>query len=92
MPSGAEWYRQQTIADLVHGEYTRKVRRANRQAQYDYLGGEDARRSYRDLRKDLVNAQAMIEQALADLDAIENHVHAWNADDYCDVCGADGRA
>ena len=45
------------------------------------------------------NPNAVYNDALAELEYVRtcivelrDHTHDWNDDDYCDICGADGRA
>ncbi len=34
----------------------------------------------------------LLRECAADCERIAGHSHKWNDDDYCDICGADGRA
>ena len=49
-----------------------------------------------DLAGSPINAYKALREALQatlrEVDALDGHIHQWNQDDYCDLCGADGRA
>ena len=34
----------------------------------------------------------ILKHTLERIEMLKNHTHQWNDDDYCDICGADGRA
>lgn len=41
---------------------------------------------------DIDHAIGMLKRYRAEVQALATHAHEWNSDDYCNVCGADGRA
>lgn len=49
------------------------------------LGGYDAVNAYDSII-------ATLERGLAEVRAVRGHKHMWNINDYCSICGADGRA
>jgi hypothetical protein len=81
-----------TVADLlaqIESLTAQAVRATARQAQFVALAGEDPAEHYRSVRAQL-GGVAML--ACRELKALATHRHDWNDDDYCNACGADGRA
>jgi hypothetical protein len=63
-----------------------------RSAEYAHLAGEDARREYRNALTMLGHIIKQAKETHAELSGLSTHQHEWNDNDYCDLCGADGRA
>lgn len=61
------------------------IRAATKSQQYYELGGDGGQSPLEALIADL-------KQAMEEAEAMLHHAHVWNGEDYCDVCGADGRA
>lgn len=59
------------------------VQRANRRQQYADIAGDG---------QPLADLIAALEDALRDARYLANHVHFWDGDERCTICGADGRA
>lgn len=54
----------------------------------EYGGAEDVKA----MRRQLQEAIAEARRDLREFESLLNHAHQWNEDDYCDICGADGRS
>ena len=76
---------EQAAIDRYALELWPLVSKATRDDEYYYLGGCDGPRP-------LYALQKALQQALADVRRIRYHQHQWNDNDYCDICGNDGRA
>lgn len=75
-----------TATSDLYFEIKAAIRKASQSDQYAYeIGEHELATALTELRSDLV-------QAIADIDTIRNHTHQWNENDYCSICGADGRA
>jgi len=69
------------LKDAIH-EALGKLRREYVSAD---MAGERPSCTYEDLKADLEDAVGLVR-------ITRDHAHDWNEDDYCNVCGADGRA
>lgn len=59
---------------------------ALRSAEYrDLAGVDDGPDPLAELEKELTDAVERVRE-------LRTHAHKWNADDYCSICGRDGRA
>jgi len=61
---------------------------ANRDVEYAHLAGVEGEAGpspYLELKK-------MLGQGIRDVRHVERHTHKWGENDYCQICGADGRA
>lgn len=76
----------------VRVEIAALPQRAARNAEYSDLAGEDSAADYAEAQRALGALIAEAKHAHAALTALRHHRHDWNEDDYCNVCGADGRA
>jgi len=65
------------------------VNRAARSAENADLAGESGSVVYRSIQQRFGRIAARTRR---DLTELRTHRHDWNASDYCNVCGADGRA
>ena len=63
-----------------------------RQAEYWALSGYEGLSPYHAALKRLDALIGLLKGVRADVQALEQHVHDWNADLYCRICGADGAA
>lgn len=61
-----------------------------RSAEYANLAGEG--HPYRDALARIDASICFLKHFRADVQRLAGHAHKWNSDDYCDICGADGRA
>lgn len=70
------------------------VRRVERAEQTSRIVGdaEGLREAYIAAARELGQQIADAKQALRDLATLRQHRCDWNDEDYCNVCGADGRA
>ena len=59
-------------------------------AQYADLAGEGD--PYGDALRDIDHVISMLKRFRAEVQQLSGHAHRWNDDDYCSLCGADGRA
>lgn len=60
------------------------IAHASRAREYADIAGEE------DDSFQLLEDQ--LQSALVEVRSVRHHQHEWNEDDYCDICGADGRA
>lgn len=62
--------------------------------QYEYydLGGADGESPYDTTLKDLDHLIGALKRARQAVQAMAAHTHEWSSNEYCMVCGADGRA
>lgn len=64
---------------------------AQRSAEYADLGGYDAD-PYGQLLKGIDASIGSLKKFRREVQAQKSHTHKWNSDEYCSICGADGRA
>ena len=66
---------------------------AKRKSEYISLAGiPDIESPYREFRKEIAKTIKDLRMLSREAKRLEYHMHEWNEDDYCIVCGADGRA
>lgn len=63
---------------------------ADRYAESCYLAGEGG--GYRDIQAELSHLIGRLKRVHRSLGQMAVHEHEWNEDDYCRICGRDGRA
>jgi hypothetical protein len=68
-----------------HSTLRQMIELANRDQQYFYDSG------VADCQSPLGELEDQLSAALEEVKAMRRHVHDWGEDDYCVVCGADGR-
>jgi hypothetical protein len=74
------------ITSDLYFEIKAAIRKATQNDQYaQEIGESQLATALPDLKADLLLAIQMI-------DEIVDHAHQWNDNDYCNICGADGRA
>jgi hypothetical protein len=61
-----------------------------RSAEYAHLAGEGD--PYGDTLRDIDATIGYLKHFRREMQALAGHEHRWNEDDYCSICGADGRA
>lgn len=69
---------------------SRLEQESKRSAEYANLAGEEG--PYRWTLAQIDASIGFLKQFRLDIQRLQKHEHRWNEDDYCDVCGADGRA
>lgn len=69
-----------------------RINQANRSNQYYELGDAEGMPPYRQALNEIDAAIGRLKAARREMQQIAGHAHRWNDDDYCSVCGADGRA
>jgi len=69
------------VTDAIHDA----IGKLNKQYVSAELIGECVSVTYDDLKE-------VLERGIGLVLETRNHTHQWNDDDYCDICGADGRA
>jgi hypothetical protein len=85
---------EKTVDNAIHiivGE----SRRAARSEEYYYLAGlglSDAPRPYHKSKRDLQRLIGYANREIKAIQQLERHTHEWDEEDYCMICGADGRA
>lgn len=80
-------------ADQIHLDAQRFVFDAARSAQYAELADIPVSVIYKSKKAEIGRAILALKRAHAALCQLENHVHKWDPEtDYCQICGADGRA
>ena len=65
---------------------------ANRRQQYYELGECAEISPYRQTLNEIDSAIGKLKRLRKEMQEIAGHAHAWDDNDYCKVCGADGRA
>lgn len=88
MPLGLADFSAENIRVLLTGF----VQSTTRSAQYAELAGESTGDVYKARKAEVGRAIAILESTHTELCELERHSHIWNDDDYCSICGADGRA
>ena len=67
------------------------LRETARSAEYEALAGE-APTAYGELLQSIDRAIGGLKRFRAQAQALSQHSHLWDENDYCVYCGADGRA
>lgn len=78
------------LAESVQRLTERLISEAMRSAEYADLAGEE--NCYPYFLGQIDAAIGQLKRFRAELQVVARHVHEWNSDDYCRICGADGRA
>ncbi len=65
-------------------------RQTARRAEAASLGGFDGD-PYEDAVVLIRTLNREIDRAMEEVSILYHHAHRWNENDYCDICGADGR-
>ena len=76
---------------VIHQAIEAAERKAKLAAQYVNLGGYNAD-PYDDLARQIDRSIGRLKRARKDAQALRAHTHDWDQNDYCVICGADGRA
>lgn len=79
--------------DLVHALTDRLPSlwsQVAREREYADLGGYEDPCEHR--QKEIAHLIGKLKRAHAELGQLRRHAHEWGSDDYCLICGADGRA
>jgi hypothetical protein len=63
-----------------------------RSAQYWDLAGGEGPHPYKQALNQIDYVIGQLKRARQEMQDLAGHKHRWDADDYCAVCGADGRA
>lgn len=79
-------------ANEIYHDAQRFISETARSVEYADLAGEPAKPVYKASKAEIGKAIAILKRAHAELCELEGHAHRWNSDDYCSICGADGRA
>jgi len=66
--------------------------RTCRSAQYFELGDCEGVSPYQEALNQLDHAIGQLKRARAEMQKLSKHAHQWDSNDYCSICGADGRA
>ena len=85
-PEESDEARDEADARYAYGPLPDMIRAATKRQQLYELGGAD------DELSPLEALIADLKTAIEEADAMLHHAHVWNGEDYCDICGADGRA
>lgn len=78
------------LLDSVRGLALRIETETCRSAQFAEIGGEAS--PYPIILGNIDATIGFLKHFRAQMQALESHTHRWDTDDYCSVCGADGRA
>ena len=73
----------------------REAAKSNQYYELSGIGPDEAEGilpPYDEAIRDLERVRAQCGKALAAIRKLKGHKHDWNEDDYCSICGADGRA
>lgn len=90
---GCAWHEtpEQELARQTHEnsfrdylEISPLITKAGKREQYWELGGHDG-------PEPLECLERALQRALDEVRELRGHEHQWNEDDYCDICGRDGR-
>lgn len=84
--SGLQWLEMATGATMAI-----PYEAAGRQERYE-LSGADGDSPYAETMAALEELERVVPRLKAELQALMSHAHTWNDNEYCRVCGADGRA
>ena len=68
-----------------------RISQANRQNQFYELGDCDTIPPYRQALNEIDAAIGKLKAARREMQQIAGHMHKWDDNDYCYICGADGR-
>jgi hypothetical protein len=79
-------------ADAVRELLLGYAQSASHSAQLADMAGEPRSIVYKPRKAQIGRAIALLKRAHAELSELEAHAHVWGDDDYCAICGADGRA
>lgn len=85
---------QGRASDLIGALTTRLPSLWNETArvkEYADLGGDDYD-PVRQRQRELSHLIGRLKRTHAELESLRTHQHEWGSDDYCMICGADGRA
>lgn len=63
----------------------------SRQKEYADLAGDD-HDPCRERQREISQLIGQLKRMHAELESLRRHRHEWGSDDYCCICGADGRA
>jgi hypothetical protein len=88
----AEQAFEPTVADDLEMETRRAIRQACKAHEGASLSGDQGEDAYGDLLSALRDFSERLPRLIAEVEALQTHHHAWNEQDYCNLCGADGRA
>lgn len=80
----------QSLSDSLSLLTSRLEREATRSAEFADAAGEEA--PYKHVLGDIDAAIGQLKRFRHEMQKIAGHAHDWNDDDYCSICGADGRA
>lgn len=84
--------KDRTFDDAIALLADNRISQANSQNQYWENGDCDTFPPYRQALNEIDAAIGKLKAARREMQAIASHMHEWNDDDYCRICGADGRA
>lgn len=82
---------QTTLLDDIQRHVALDLQHACRSAQYEDLAGEDIT-AYNRLMAEIDHSIGVLKKFRRDVQSMNHHAHDWGDDDYCMICGADGRA
>ena len=87
--TGEDWL---DMADEMLAGLPREI--AKEQEYYDLagLGCEEAEAPYDTVLRRIKEVGRLLDETRVKLVALRRHTHAWQDNDYCSICGADGRA
>lgn len=84
--------RHQTFDESIAFLASNRISQSNRQNSYYENGGCDGIPPYRQALNEIDAAIGKLKAARREMQEIASHMHEWDSDDYCRICGADGRA
>lgn len=83
---------QENLYANVHHLVSAAIRRAKRSAENASLAGEPAAPVYDDLLEELATVRDSMAEYIQEVTELKDHRHEWNENEFCNICGADGRA
>lgn len=80
------------LPETIERLYSRMDRLTCRWQEYYELGDPGGKSPFRQSLDELDAAIGLLKRYRREMQSLAGHSHRWNEDDYCSVCGADGRA
>jgi hypothetical protein len=80
------------LPDIIKSLYSRMESQTCRSQQYYELGDPGGISPYRQSLNEIDASIGLLKRYRREIQQLAGHTHRWDDDDYCSICGADGRA
>lgn len=80
------------LPETIQRLYSRMDRLTCQSQHYYELGDPGGISPFRQSLNELDAAIGLLKRCRREMQTLAGHAHRWNDDDYCSICGADGRA